>query len=109
MTRTIIIQKDDETTSKNEKDYMKYTIEGVPTVTVKVNEDRSKGKTHVHIRPRGMTAILNDRKVSHQEYHDDEDKTCYKNCFTCIKIEEERLAAEAKAKAEAEAKAMKGR
>ena len=77
---TIVIEKNDEATSKDPLNYMEYNEENIPTVTVKVNENRSKGRTFIHIRPRADRVIMNETKKLHEEVHADEDKTCFGNC-----------------------------
>ena len=77
---TILIEKNDEATSKDPLNYMEYNEENIPTVTVKVNENRSKGRTFIHIRPRSDRVIMNETKKMHEEVHADEDKTSFANC-----------------------------
>jgi hypothetical protein len=89
MTNIIIIQKDDKKTSKNEEDYMRRTKEGIGLNTVNVNPNRSKGRTHIVIRPRSIPDIIADITAVHEEVHADKEKVCFDDCRASQRIQHE--------------------
>ena len=70
MTKIITIEKDEEHKLKDEN-FWEYHLrfshpEQVPLQTVKVNPNRSKGRTHIIIRPRSDIDIMTDTKRLHE-------------------------------------------
>ena len=105
MTSILVIEKDDTTTSKNAEDYIQYNKDNIPTVTVKVNANRSKGRTFIIMRPRSDGDIYSDKVEMHRVAHTGEDTDCFPQCITCDQEEKERIhkaAAEARRKAQEE-------
>ena len=65
MTKIIKLEKDEAI--KDEDDYIEFSEpEQVPLQTVKINPNRSKGRTHIIIRPRSDTDIMADTRRLHE-------------------------------------------
>tara|TARA_Y100000310_G_C20186772_1_gene580659 strand:- start:292 stop:603 length:312 start_codon:yes stop_codon:yes gene_type:complete len=93
---TIVIEKDDITTPRKVEDYIEYNEDNIPTVTVKVNKNRSKGRTFIHIRPRSYRYIYSDKVEMHKVAHNDEEINCFSQCITCDLEEKEKIRKEAR-------------